>query len=80
MIIVSGGSVMKKYGIRTHHRDTVPGFRESWDTEEWFDTEKERDVRFDALNQPSVLSPIEQLVEQETDGQWDEQSHYKIYR
>ncbi|MBZ6000944.1 hypothetical protein [Leuconostoc gelidum] len=67
-----------KYGIRTHHRDTVPGYRDSWDTEEWFDTQNERDRRFDELNQPPSLDPIEQLIEQNSDGYWDEQEHYKI--
>lgn len=67
-----------KYGIHTHHRDTVPGYKDSWDTEEWFDRENERDERFAELIKPPVLDPIEQIIEQNMDGQWDEQTHHKI--
>lgn len=52
MYIIKGELNMsdKNYGVRYHYRDETPGFRESYDETEWFETESERDARFEELN------------------------------
>ncbi|GEP19167.1 hypothetical protein [Pediococcus argentinicus] len=72
----------KKYGIEVHHKDDTPGFRESYDTEEWFESEEERDKKiqeyYDSENQP--LSPKDQLIENELgeSGDFDITTYSKI--